>query len=82
MCLRTPLLLKKLRKFPLERLFAEMEYVVEKNPNIPCWIFADANFGILERDVDIAKKIRDLQEKAPSLSLVGIWGSKNISERN
>lgn len=74
--------LRKIRKFPLERLFEEMEYVSKKYPDSPYWIFADANFGIFERDVDIAKKINEIKKYTPGLGKVILWASKNSSERN
>jgi radical SAM superfamily enzyme YgiQ (UPF0313 family) len=74
--------LNKVRKFPLERVFAEMDHVAAKFPEIPAWIIADANFGMLPRDVDIAKKIRAIREKSPTLQNILTWESKNTSERN
>lgn len=73
--------LNKVRKIPLERLFAEMEYVAKTFPIAPYWIFADANFGIFERDVKIAEKIREIKNGVPSLGRVHLWNSKNTSER-
>ncbi len=53
----------KVKYFPLERVLAELDYIasrVEKT-NILC--FADANFGIASRDVQIASHVRQLQER-------------------
>ena len=74
--------LNKVRKFPIERVMAELEYVATKFPDMPSWIIGDANFGILKRDVDIAKKIRELRKKAPALKHILTWESKNTTERN
>ena len=74
--------LRKIREFPLERVFAEMNYVAEKYPNLPYWMFADANFGLLNRDVEIAKRIRDIKERTPELGKVHLWYSKNKLENN
>jgi radical SAM superfamily enzyme YgiQ (UPF0313 family) len=74
--------LKKVRKFPLDRIFNEMEYVARLVPKSPFWIFADANFGIFSRDVEIAKHIGEIKAENPSLSRVTIWTSKNKPERN
>jgi len=73
---------KKLRVFPLDKVFAEMEYVAALRPESAYWIFADANFGILERDVSIAEKIGQIKRKNPSLKMIEIWASKNTTERN
>ena len=74
--------LKKVRKFPLDRIYDEMEYVARLVPKSPFWIFADANFGIFPRDVEIAKRIGEIKAKTPSLSRVTIWTSKIKPERN
>ena len=73
---------KKVRQFPLDRIFDEMDYVSNIVPKSPFWIFADANFGIFPRDIDIAKRIGEIRKKNPSLSRVTIWTSKNRPDRN
>ncbi len=73
---------KKVRQFPLDRIFDEMDYVARIVPKSPFWIFADANFGIFPRDVEIAKRIGEIRKKNPSLSRVTIWTSKNRPDRN
>lgn len=60
----------------------EMDYVANKYPNLPAWIIADANFGLLSRDLEIAGKIRDIKRRTPALQKVLIWESKNARERN
>lgn len=74
--------LNKVRTFPLESVYMEMDYVASKFPDLPVWIIADANFGLLGRDVEIAGKIRDIKKKTPALRTVVIWESKNARERN
>ncbi len=37
--------LKKVRKFPEDKIMRELDYVAERYPENPIWIFADANFG-------------------------------------
>lgn len=73
---------KKIRQFSLERVFNELEYVAKINPEIPHWIFADANFGIFERDVEIAKKIANIKKENPCLRKIQLWMSKNTPARN
>lgn len=46
---------RKLRQFPMEKIKAEIEWIA-KNRICYCYC-ADANFGILDRDVDIAKYV-------------------------
>lgn len=46
---------RKLRQFPFEKIKAEIEWIA-KNKIRYCYC-ADANFGILDRDVDIAKYV-------------------------
>ncbi|MBI3021741.1 MAG: radical SAM protein [Candidatus Omnitrophica bacterium] len=73
--------MNKVRKFTTERVFGEFEYVATRFPNFPVWIFADANFGILPRDVDIARKIREVKERT-ALTRVMTFDSKNTHDRN
>ena len=51
--------LSRIRKFSLERVFAELEWSARNQIDIAS--IADANFGIMERDVEIAQKIADLK---------------------
>lgn len=49
----------RIRKFDLDRVFAELEWcAVHEVPKI---FMADANFGIFARDVDIARHVADLK---------------------
>ena len=76
--------LNKVRKFSLEdRILLELEHVATNFPMIPSWIIADANFGMMKRDVEIAQKIRHLKNtKAHGLNHILTWESKNTTERN
>ena len=71
--------LDKVRVFPLERSLQEIEYVAERSP-AKHWVFADANFGILPRDLDIARKMREIAQKHGKLKWVLIWWAKNSSK--
>jgi radical SAM superfamily enzyme YgiQ (UPF0313 family) len=51
--------LSRIRKFDLERVFAELEWCAQRR--IPRIFLADANFGIIERDVEIAEKVAELK---------------------
>jgi len=74
--------LSKVRRRCIEEILAEIEYVGEKSAGQPVWIFCDANFGMLPRDVDIAKKIRETINTKGFPSRVTLWHSKNTGERN
>jgi hypothetical protein len=50
--------LSRIRKFDLDRVFAELEWAARHGFGIG---ITDANFGIFERDVEIARKIADLK---------------------
>lgn len=53
--------LQKMRRFDLDRVFGEIEWLASHQvPKI--WI-ADSNFGIFERDLEIAQFICDMKEK-------------------
>jgi radical SAM superfamily enzyme YgiQ (UPF0313 family) len=67
--------LSKVRKFDLERVFAELEWSAKHN--IEDASIADANFGMLERDVAITQKIADLRKVYGHPNTVGINYAKN-----
>ncbi|MEZ5142152.1 MAG: hypothetical protein R2726_06470 [Acidimicrobiales bacterium] len=53
--------MSRIRKFPLERVFAELEWAARHRvPELWC---SDANFGILARDVEIAEHIARLHRQ-------------------
>jgi hypothetical protein len=51
----------RIRKFDLERVFAELEWCARNQ--VSRIFFCDANFGIFERDVEIAQKVGDLRKQ-------------------
>ncbi|MBF0176153.1 MAG: B12-binding domain-containing radical SAM protein [Magnetococcales bacterium] len=74
--------LSKLRQRPLAVVEAELDYVAEHAAVRSNWIFADANFGLLKRDLDIARKIQSLRIKNGSPHYVTVWSAKNTTQRN
>ena len=66
------------RVFPLERVIEEIRFVAKHSPS-PRWIFADANFGMLKRDVDIAREIRRVADERGVLRSAYLWWAKNSS---
>ena len=74
--------LSKVRTRSLGVVLEELDYVAHKSAKQVNWIFCDANFGILKRDVEIAQKIRQIMDKKGYPINVTLWHSKNTSERN
>lgn len=69
------------RQFELDTILAEVEYVGRRTA-ARNWIFCDANFGILKRDVEIARAIRRIRDTTGYPKTCHIWLSKNTTERN
>ncbi len=67
--------LSKVRKFDLDRVYAELEWCASHQ--IKEASIADANFGMLERDVDITRKIAELRAKYNFPQSVNINYAKN-----
>jgi putative methyltransferase len=74
--------LSKVRQRSLEVVFQELDYVADKCAGQLFWIFCDANFGILPRDVEIAKKLREIRERKGYPTRININQSKNTTQRN
>ena len=51
--------LTKVRKFSMERVKSELDYVAGRKKRSSVISLGDANFGLLQRDVEIAQHIRD-----------------------
>jgi radical SAM superfamily enzyme YgiQ (UPF0313 family) len=67
--------LSKVRKFDLDRVFKELEW--SATHKIEGASIADANFGMLERDIDITRKIADLKRTYGFPRSVAINYAKN-----
>jgi radical SAM superfamily enzyme YgiQ (UPF0313 family) len=70
--------LNKVRRFQTDRLIKEIDYISSRT-NSTYWQFTDANFGMYERDIEIAKAIKDASQKC-SLDKIGINWAKNSSK--
>jgi radical SAM superfamily enzyme YgiQ (UPF0313 family) len=68
------------RRLDLDTVLAELEYVSQRS-SARNWIFCDANFGILKRDVDIAWAIRRGKDKTGKPTGCHVWTAKNITAR-
>jgi len=53
---------KKIFTFPLERVKQEIEYIAKRTKEVNLLMIGDANFGIFERDVEIAKFLRHIRD--------------------
>jgi radical SAM superfamily enzyme YgiQ (UPF0313 family) len=51
--------LSRIRKFDLDRVFAELEWCAKNQINTVS--VADANYGVFARDIDIARKVAELK---------------------
>jgi radical SAM superfamily enzyme YgiQ (UPF0313 family) len=69
------------RRMDEDTVMREIEYVGEKSIATN-WIFCDANFGILKRDVDIARAIKTINEKKELPLTCQLWTAKNATKRN
>ena len=68
-------------KLNIDNTLAEIEYI-GKRAKVNNWIICDANFGMLKRDVEIAKAIRSVHDKYKYPKTCQMWLSKNTSDRN
>jgi len=75
-------MLPRIRVRPLDQVLKEIDYIAEKSAGQLTWIFCDSNFGILPRDVEIAKKVREVMDKKGYPINVTVWQSKNTPIRN
>ncbi|GAA1225943.1 hypothetical protein GCM10009665_15530 [Kitasatospora nipponensis] len=71
----------KVRQFPLERITAELERIVRHAPNGASLFIADANFGLLPRDREIAQTLVDLCRRHDKQILVMTNWAKNTTGR-
>jgi radical SAM superfamily enzyme YgiQ (UPF0313 family) len=69
------------RRLDLDTALAEIAYIGERS-KARNWIVCDANFGILPRDVEIAKAIRSVKDARGSPDKCHIWLAKNTTQRN
>ena len=69
------------RRFDIDVALAEIDYV-GKHSLASSWVLSDANFGILKRDVDIARAIRRQKDERGRPDICQVFVSKNTSDRN
>ena len=68
--------LNKVLKFSIQRVKEELSYVANSSVESSALVLADANFGILKRDVEIAQHIRNLYDKNKSFSSIRMYWAK------
>jgi len=68
----------RIRKFSLERVFDEIEWGARHG--MPRTTFADANFGIFPRDVEIAEHVAEMRRRYGYPSLFGAAFAKNTTK--
>lgn len=69
----------KVYQFDLERLYKEVNWFAEKR--IEFIFCCDANFGILPRDLDIARYVADIKSKTGFPKALSVQNTKNATER-
>jgi hypothetical protein len=72
--------LSKVREFSIERVKKELDYIAY-NFKVRTIFFADANFGILGRDIEIAAHIRNLYETTKAFYMVDICSTKKFKPK-
>ena len=71
---------RKIKPFDIERVFEEIDYLAANSANFYLR-FADENFGILKRDVEIAEYVIKVREKTGFPTSVSIYTDKHPTER-
>ena len=69
------------RRMDLDVALEEIKYVGEKS-EAKNWIVCDANFGLLKRDVELARAIRKVKDEKGRPDKCDIWLAKNTTDRN
>ena len=72
--------LSRLSAFSEERVYQELDYIVKRVKSTIKLIMADGNFGILKRDIELAKYIRKLNEKYSWPKNVYLYFAKNSND--
>ncbi len=71
----------KLAQFSTERVFSDIEYMAKYKPKSMNLFIVDANFSILERDVEIAKFLHECHEDYGYPGHVGCQWNKSRPDR-
>lgn len=70
--------MSRIRQFPLDRVFAELEWIASRG--VATVFIADANFGIVPRDLEIARRLVELRQRygAPRMVLVSFAKNQTL----
>jgi radical SAM superfamily enzyme YgiQ (UPF0313 family) len=71
----------KVNRFSLDRVMEELDYIARRVRDNDNLTVADANFGILKRDLEIAEKIESLWQSQGYPAHIQLWYTKNSSRR-
>jgi radical SAM superfamily enzyme YgiQ (UPF0313 family) len=74
--------LNQIRIRDMKLCLQEFDYVARNSAGQPHWIIADGNFGLLNRDLEIAKHLRKVMDKYSRPLKVNVYSAKNTTERN
>lgn len=69
------------RRIDLDQSLEEIRYVGARS-DARNWIVCDANFGILPRDIELAKAIRAVHDARGVPEKCHVWLAKNVTDRN
>ena len=69
------------RRIDLDQSLEEIRYVGARSA-ARNWIVCDANFGILPRDIELAKAIRAVRDARGVPEKCHVWLAKNVTDRN
>jgi len=68
--------------FPVERILKELDFIAEANQSRVSYLYlGDANFGLFQRDVEIAHRLRELRDSHGFPEHVYLYFAKNSSKR-
>jgi putative methyltransferase len=71
---------QKLKFFSLERVKAEMQHVARRGVFAPSWKIADANFGVVPRDLEIAHYLREIYESHKPFDRLVLYWDKSAKD--
>ncbi|MEU9127576.1 radical SAM protein [Kitasatospora sp. NPDC048540] len=71
----------KVRQFELDRIFAELDRLIRLMPTDATLFIADANFGIIARDREIAEHIVELSRRYDKRLIISTNWAKNGNDR-
>jgi|ETNmetMinimDraft_11_1059920.scaffolds.fasta_scaffold02004_3 radical SAM superfamily enzyme YgiQ (UPF0313 family) len=74
--------LNKIRIFDFDTVIEELRYIFKKSENQFNLTIADANFGILKRDTEIAEEVRRLSDQYKKADRIFVAQAKNSVKRN